>query len=168
MHPEVIKTSEGDTARLESIPTQLPILPLRVVVVFYMIFPCWSEGKFTAAVPRHWNAANIFLAAQKATVEGPGDRTVWKGLWQVIQPQLPNGCGKFLDGVSAGYHRQMSSMTSFSKSIFTFRTGLDLGWMPPQAYICTVHRVCAHLSNIPSEVLLACENPPNPTARLSI
>jgi ATP-dependent Lon protease len=91
----------------EAIPTRLPVLPLRDVVVFpYMIFPVLvgRESSLRAVNQALDNKKFIFLAAQKNSVtEEPGindiyhDGTVAK-IIQILK--LPNGLMKILvDGL---------------------------------------------------------------------
>ncbi|HOV99023.1 MAG TPA: endopeptidase La [Bacteroidota bacterium] len=94
---------------LEEIPTVLPILPLRDVVVFpYMIYPVLvgREASLLAATEAvEHRGKNIFLVAQKnAAVDDPTENDIYHEgtVAKIIQMlKLPNGLMKILvDGVA--------------------------------------------------------------------
>ena len=105
----------------DSIPTQLPVLPLRDVVVFpYMIFPVLVGRESSLRAVNHAleHKKFIFLAAQKNSVtEEPGaadiyhDGTVAK-IIQILK--LPNGLMKILvDGIIQGRILDFTDNTNF-------------------------------------------------------
>ena len=101
---EKIKEKES---KVESIPTTLPVLPLRDVVIFpYMIFPVLvgRESSLRAANYALENEKYIFLAAQQdPSIDEPGADDIYKEgvVAKIIQIlKLPNGLLKILvDGI---------------------------------------------------------------------
>ena len=93
--------------KVESIPTTLPVLPLRDVVIFpYMIFPVLvgRESSLRAANYALENEKYIFLAAQQdPSIDEPGADDIYKEgvVAKIIQIlKLPNGLLKILvDGI---------------------------------------------------------------------
>jgi ATP-dependent Lon protease len=94
-------------SKVESIPTTLPVLPLRDVVIFpYMIFPVLvgRESSLRAANYALENEKYIFLAAQQdPSIDEPGADDIYKEgvVAKIIQIlKLPNGLLKILvDGI---------------------------------------------------------------------
>ena len=170
MHPEVIKTSQADTARLESIPTQLPILPLRDVVVFpYMIFPVLvgRENSLRAVHQALERDKYIFLAAQKnALVEDPADQDLFPEgtVARIIQLlKLPNGLMKILvDGVVQATIKHIVVNDKFLEGeidIHPPAAGLDPELDALLRHTSALFTEYVHINrNIPNEVLLAYEN----------
>ena len=83
---------------IDQIPTTLPVLPLRDVVIYpYMIFPVLvgRESSLKAAGAAMERGKNIFLAAQKnAAVDDPGPDDVYRygTVAKIAQMlRLPNG-----------------------------------------------------------------------------
>ena len=118
MDNEEIKLAEERATTYTDIPTHLPVLPLRDVVVFpYMIYPVLlgresSLRAATYAIERH---KYIFLAAQKnAELEEPTKDDIFHEgtVAKIIQiMKLPNGLMKIIvDGIS------QASITSFSSN----------------------------------------------------
>jgi ATP-dependent Lon protease len=101
---EKVKEKES---KIESIPTTLPVLPLRDVVIFpYMIFPVLvgRESSLRAANYALENEKYIFLAAQQdPSIDEPGADDIYKEgvVAKIIQIlKLPNGLLKILvDGI---------------------------------------------------------------------
>ena len=101
---EKVKEKES---QVDTIPTTLPVLPLRDVVIFpYMIFPVLvgRESSLRAANYALENEKYIFLAAQQdPSIDEPGADDIYKEgvVAKIIQIlKLPNGLLKILvDGV---------------------------------------------------------------------
>lgn len=102
-----VKSSDTTVETIDNIPTTLPILPLRDVVVFpYMIFPVLvgRESSLRAANESLERGKNILLVAQKsAIVDEPTTDDIYQHgtVAKIIQMlKLPNGLMKILvDGV---------------------------------------------------------------------
>ena len=102
-----VKLSSQNIETLDNIPTTLPVLPLRDVVIFpYMIFPVLvgRESSLKAANEALERGKNIFLVAQKNSgVDEPGPDDIYREgtVAKIIQMmKLPNGLMKILvDGV---------------------------------------------------------------------
>ena len=97
------KEKESKIETVDSIPTTLPVLPLRDVVIFpYMIFPVLvgRESSLRAANFALENDKYIFLAAQQdPSIDEPGADDVYKEgvVAKIIQIlKLPNGLLKIL------------------------------------------------------------------------
>ncbi|HTR80379.1 MAG TPA: LON peptidase substrate-binding domain-containing protein, partial [Bacteroidota bacterium] len=100
---EKVKESLTRIDTLDSIPTTLPVLPLRDVVIFpYMIFPVLvgRESSLRAANFALENDKYIFLAAQQdPSIDEPGADDIYKEgvVAKIIQIlKLPNGLLKIL------------------------------------------------------------------------
>jgi len=100
---EKIKDKESKIDTVDSIPTTLPVLPLRDVVIFpYMIFPVLvgRESSLRAANFALENDKYIFLAAQQdPSIDEPGADDIYKEgvVAKIIQIlKLPNGLLKIL------------------------------------------------------------------------
>jgi ATP-dependent Lon protease len=101
---EKVKEKES---KVDTIPTTLPVLPLRDVVIFpYMIFPVLvgRESSLRAANYALENEKYIFLAAQQdPSIDEPGADDIYKEgvVAKIIQIlKLPNGLLKILvDGI---------------------------------------------------------------------
>ena len=101
---EKVKEKES---KIDTIPTTLPVLPLRDVVIFpYMIFPVLvgRESSLRAANYALENEKYIFLAAQQdPSIDEPGADDIYKEgvVAKIIQIlKLPNGLLKILvDGI---------------------------------------------------------------------
>lgn len=103
MATEKIKEKESKIETVESIPTTLPVLPLRDVVIFpYMIFPVLvgRESSLRAANFALESDKYIFLAAQQdPSIDDPGADDIYKEgvIAKIIQIlKLPNGLLKIL------------------------------------------------------------------------
>lgn len=100
---EKLKEKEAKVETVESIPTTLPVLPLRDVVIFpYMIFPVLvgRESSLRAANFALEGDKYIFLAAQQdPSIDDPGADDIYKEgvIAKIIQIlKLPNGLLKIL------------------------------------------------------------------------
>src|SRR6266481_2219519 len=87
----------------DHIPTRLPVLPLRDVVVFpYMVYPVLlgRESSLRAATTAVDGSKYIFLAAQKnASVDDPAASDIFHDgtVAKIVQTQkLPNGLMKIV------------------------------------------------------------------------
>ena len=164
--------------RTQGIPTRLPVLPLRDVVVFpSMIFPV-LVGRETSL--RAVNVAlerdkYIFLAAQRNPVtEDPGideiyhDGTIAK-IIQVLK--LPNGLMKILvDGqvqASVSEFLPNERFLEAEVAIVTAQLALDSELDALLRHTSSLFTEYVHLNrNIPSEVLVAFENTKDPQRRI--
>lgn len=116
-----ISKSSADITTIDSIPSVLPVLPLRDNVIFpYMIFPVLvgRESSIKAANFALDGSKYIFLAAQKhANVEEPtrDDIYVEGTIAKIIQIlKLPNGLLKILvDGIIQGRIVSYTERTNF-------------------------------------------------------
>ena len=178
MNPEEIQTSEEHIASTEKIPAQLPVLPLRDIVVFpYMIYPVLlgRESSLRAANYAVERDKFIFLAAQRnATTEEPGkDDIYWEGtVAKIIQiMKLPNGLMKILvDGVV------QATITAFVPNEKFLMAEVETNTVPYEVtpeidalirHVSTLFAEYVHLNrNIASEVLVAFENIKNARRKL--
>src|SRR3990170_3893662 len=131
-----IKFSDATIETIDNIPTTLPVLPLRDVVIFpYMIFPVLvgRESSLRAANEALERGKNIFLVAQKsASIDEPtADDVYLHGtVAKIIQMlKLPNGLMKILvDGVvQASVKRFVPNSTFLEAEITINRTELPAG-----------------------------------------
>lgn len=107
---EVESMSSNETSIVDNIPSILPILPLRDIVIFpYMIFPVLvgREQSIRAANYALENTKYIFLAAQKkSNIEDPKKDDIYTEgtVAKIVQIlKLPNGLMKILvDGLLQG------------------------------------------------------------------
>jgi ATP-dependent Lon protease len=114
-------TSNQSIETIEQIPTILPVLPLRDVVLFpYMIFPVLvgRESSLRAATEALERGKNIFLVAQKSssTDEPTTDDVYREGtVAKILQMlKLPNGLMKILvDGVVQATIKKFIPNTNF-------------------------------------------------------
>ncbi|MFQ5797249.1 MAG: endopeptidase La [Bacteroidota bacterium] len=108
MGQQEIKLIEKRFESFDDIPTRLPVLPLRDVVIFpYMIFPVLvgRESSLRAANEALERNKYIFLAAQKnAAIEEPASEDIHREgtVSRIVQTlKLPNGLIKILvDGIA--------------------------------------------------------------------
>src|SRR3989304_4072256 len=130
------KLSNHPIETIDNIPTILPVLPLRDVVVYpYMIFPVLvgRESSLKAANEALERGKNIFLVAQKsAGVDEPTSEDVYHHgtVAQIIQMlKLPNGLMKILvDGVvQASVKRFIPNTVFLEAEIEINRTELPAG-----------------------------------------
>ena len=130
------KLSNHPIETIDNIPTILPVLPLRDVVVYpYMIFPVLvgRESSLKAANEALERGKNIFLVAQKsAGVDEPTSEDVYHHgtVAKIIQMlKLPNGLMKILvDGVvQASVKRFIPNTVFLEAEIEINRTELPAG-----------------------------------------
>ncbi len=160
------------------IPTKLPVLPLRDVVVFpYMIFPVLvgRESSLRAVNEALERSKYIFLAAQKSSVtEDPGmddihhEGTVAK-IVQILK--LPNGLMKILvDGIVQARISRVVPNERFLEAdiVLAGPTGsMDSELDALLRHTSTLFAEYVHLNrNVPSEVLVAFENTKDPRRRM--
>lgn len=127
MSEQQIKSGSQHYETLDNIPTTLPVLPLRDVVVFpYMIFPVLvgRESSLRAANEALERGKNIVLVAQKnASVDEPGPEDIYRNgtVAKIIQMlKLPNGLMKILvDGVVQAEIRQIVKTTPYLEAEIT-------------------------------------------------
>ncbi len=178
MAQEEIQTSEEHISSHDNIPTRLPVLPLRDVVVFpFMIYPVLvgRESSLRAANYAVERDKFIFLAAQQnPNVEEPGQQDIYGDgtVAKIIQiMKLPNGLMKILvDGVV------QARITSFVPNPRFLEADIDIikssFEITPEIdalirHVSALFAEYVHLNhNIPSEVLVAFENIKNPLRRL--
>jgi len=156
--------------QLGAIPTKLPVLPLRDVVVFpYMIFPVLvgRESSLRAVNAALEHEKFIFLAAQKnSVVEDPGrdeiyhDGTVAK-IIQILK--LPNGLMKILvDGMVPATILQFHSNEQYLEADVAVKreaVTIDSEMDALLRHTSSLFAEYVHLNrNVPSEVLVAVEN----------
>ncbi len=163
---------------LEGIPTQLPVLPLRDVVVFpYMIFPVLvgRESSLRAVNAALERDKYIFLAAQKSSLtEDPGrdDIFLFGTIAKIIQIlKLPNGLMKILvDGVVQAAVRDFTQQEQFLEAelqIHDENVTLDSELDALLRHTATLFAEYVHLNrNVATEVLVAFENTKDPRRRV--
>jgi ATP-dependent Lon protease len=162
----------------EAIPTQLPVLPLRDVVVFpSMIFPVLvgRDSSLRAVNEALERDKFIFLAAQKNSVtEEPGmddiyhDGTIAK-IVQILK--LPNGLMKILvDGVvQASVKRWIPEVKHLEAelTVSAAHVVMDSELDALLRHASSLFAEYVHLNrNVPSEVLVALENTRDPQRKL--
>jgi len=174
LQKETLRT--GD--RRSGLPTRLPVLPLRDVVVFpYMIFPVLvgRESSLRAVNESLEREKYIFLAAQKNSVtEEPGADDIYHDgtLAKIVQIlKLPNGLMKILvDGIV------QAAVREFVPNAKYLEADLDIGPAPGEMdseldallrHTASLFAEYVHLNrNVPSEVLVAFENTREPQRRV--
>jgi ATP-dependent Lon protease len=176
-----IETQTGSShygEQLGSIPTKLPVLPLRDVVVFpYMIFPVLvgRESSLRAVNAALESEKFIFLAAQKNSVtEEPGrDEIYHEGtIAKIIQIlKLPNGLMKILvDGIVPAAITRFLSNDRFLEAEFTIKRepiAMDSELDALLRHTSSLFAEYVHLNrNVPSEVLVAFENTKDPQRKI--
>jgi ATP-dependent Lon protease len=122
-----VETPNPSFETLENIPSRLPVLPLRDVVVFpYMIYPVLvgRESSLRAANQALERGKNIFLVAQKNPgVDEPGPEDIFHDgtVAKIIQMlKLPNGLMKILvDGLAQASATKFLSDASFLEAEIT-------------------------------------------------
>ena len=163
---------------LDAIPTTLPVLPLRDVVIYpYMIFPVLvgRESSLRAANEALERGKNIFLVAQKnAAVDEPTADDVYQHgtVAKIIQMlKLPNGLMKILvDGVVQASVRKFVPNTLFLEAeIIINKTEASLGHEIDALvrHTSTLFGEYVKLSrNVPPEVVMAFEGIKEPQRKL--
>ncbi len=164
--------------RPETLPTRLPVLPLRDVVIFpYMIFPVLvgRESSLRAVNEALEQDKYIFLAAQKNSVtEEPGiDDIYHEGtIAKIIQIlKLPNGLMKILvDGVMQASVKKFLPNPKFLEAELTVNSTpvtMDSELDALLRHTSSLFAEYVHLNrNVPSEVLVAFENTRDPQRKL--
>jgi ATP-dependent Lon protease len=162
----------------DAIPRQLPVLPLRDVVVFpSMIFPVLvgRESSLAAVNESLEREKFIFLAAQKNSgTEEPGiddifhDGTIAK-IVQILK--LPNGLMKILvDGVvQASVNRWVpnAKFLEADLTVHSIAVEMDSELDALLRHASSLFAEYVHLNrNVPSEVLVALENTRDPHRKL--
>lgn len=118
---EITKKSSKENSLIDEIPSILPILPLRDIVIFpYMIFPVLvgREQSINAANYALDNTKYIFLSTQKkSSIEDPlpADLYVEGTIAKIVQIlKLPNGLLKILvDGLLQGKIKKFTDKKNF-------------------------------------------------------
>ncbi|MBI1805249.1 MAG: endopeptidase La [Ignavibacteriae bacterium] len=178
MKQEEIRIPEDHAASAEKIPRELPVLPLRDIVVFpYMVYPVLlgRESSLRAANYAVDRDKFIFLAAQRnANIEEPGkDDIYWEGtVAKIIQiMKLPNGLMKILvDGVVQATiaaflpnERFLEAEVEINSTSYEVTPEVDV----LIRHVSTLFTEYVRLNrNIPSEVLVAFEKIQNPRRKL--
>ena len=124
MNEHEIRLSEERELPPGEIPQQLPVLPLRDVVVFpYMIYPVLlgRDSSLQAAMTAYEQGKYIFLAAQKsAAIDEPAQDDIYRDgtVARIIQTvKLPNGLMKIVvDGVAHAVIREFVPNQRFMKA----------------------------------------------------
>ncbi len=156
--------------QLDTIPNQLPVLPLRDVVVFpYMIFPVLvgRESSLKAVNEALEREKFIFLAPQRNSVtEEPGIEDIYHEgtIAKIIQIlKLPNGLMKILvDGVVQASVKRFITNGKFLEAELQINfehPTMDSELDALLRHTSSLFAEYVHLNrNVPSEVLLAFEN----------
>jgi ATP-dependent Lon protease len=173
-----VKFSNATIETIDNIPTTLPVLPLRDVVVFpYMIFPVLvgRESSLRAASEALERGKNIFLVAQKsASIDEPTAEDVYQQgtVAKIIQMlKLPNGLMKILvDGVVQASVKRFLPTTAFLEAEVILNksetaAGHDIDALVRHA--TTLFQEYVKLSrNVPPEILMAFEGIKEPHRKL--
>jgi ATP-dependent Lon protease len=178
MEPDALTGKTYQDAQFGPVPTRLPVLPLRDVVVFpYMIFPVLvGRESSLRAVNAALDAEKfIFLAAQKNSVtEDPGAEDIYHEgtISKIVQIlKLPNGLMKILvDGVVQGTigrfipnEKYLEADLAIAAEPVTIDAELDA----LLRHTSSLFTEYVHLNrNIPSEVLVSFENIKEPQRRV--
>jgi ATP-dependent Lon protease len=153
-----------------ALPTRLPVLPLRDVVVFpYMIFPVLVGRESSLRAVNHAleHEKVIFLAAQRTSVtEEPGAEDIYHEgtVAKIVQIlKLPNGLMKILvDGIMQASVVRFVPNKRFLEAECTMQNpleGMDSELDALLRHTSTLFAEYVHLNrNVPSEVLVAFEN----------
>ncbi|HET6272493.1 MAG TPA: endopeptidase La [Bacteroidota bacterium] len=178
MQSETVTSGAHSSDPLHAIPKQLPVLPLRDVVVFpYMIFPVLvgRESSLKAVNQALEREKYIFLAAQKNSVtEEPGMEDIYHEgtVAKIIQIlKLPNGLMKILvDGVVQATITRVVPNEKFLQAevkVNAERIALDSELDALLRHTSSLFAEYVHLNrNVPSEVLVAFENTKDPQRKV--
>ncbi len=178
MAPERHQQSPNTSVPPENIPTRLPVLPLRDVVIYpYMIFPVLvgRESSLRAVNEALERDKFIFLVAQKSSItEDPGIEEVYHEgtVAKIIQIlKLPNGLMKILvDGVIQARVDQFVTNPRYLEAdvqLATLPGAVDSELDALLRHTATLFAEYVHLNrNVPSEVLVAFENTREPLRRM--
>ena len=170
--------SEQPIETLDRIPSILPVLPLRDVVVFpYMIFPVLvgRETSLRAANKALERGKNIFLVVQKnPSVNEPTEEDIYREgtVAKILQMlKLPNGLMKILvDGIAqAGIRKFIPNSEFLEAEIVINNRELPIG-REVEALVRHVSTLFAEYlrlnRNIPPEALMAYEGIKEPQRKL--
>jgi len=178
MQREPQSAASQSTVQIDGIPTQLPVLPLRDVVVFpFMIFPVLvgRESSLRAVNESLEHEKYIFLAAQKNSVtEEPGIEDIYHEgtIAKIVQIlKLPNGLMKILvDGVVQATVARFMANEKFLEAALIITTkpvAIDSELDALLRHTSSLFAEYVHLNrNVPSEVLVAFENTKDPQRKL--
>ena len=178
MTENAIKASDSTVETLDNIPTTLPVLPLRDVVVFpYMIFPVLvgRESSLKAANEALGRSKYIFLVAQKnSNIDEPSadDVYLFGTVAKIIQMlKLPNGLMRILvDGVvQAKVEKFIPTSSHLEAEITINRTEVPSGHEIDALVRHTSSLFTEYVRlnrNIPPEVLMSFEAIKEPQRRL--
>jgi len=175
--PDSSGQEEGGVS-ISALPTHVPVLPLRDVVVFpYMMFPVLigRESSVRAATEALERDRYILLLAQKdSRVEEPHSDDLYREgtVARIVQVlKLPNGLLKVLvDGVAQAFVREFLSTKNFLEAEITANEPLveltpGLEALLRHASSLFVEYVQLN-RNIPGEVLVSFENVKDPLRRM--
>jgi ATP-dependent Lon protease len=178
MQPKTVSSSSSNDNQFGAIPSRLPVLPLRDVIVFpFMIFPVLvgRESSLRAVNASLERNKFIFLAAQKNSVtEEPGSDDIYQEgtIAKIIQIiKLPNGLMKILvDGVVQGTVGRFLPNDKFLEAevaIAVEPVAMDSELDALLRHTSSLFAEYVHLNrNVPSEVLVAFENTKDPQRRV--
>jgi len=173
-----VKFSDATIETIDNIPTTLPVLPLRDVVIFpYMIFPVLvgRESSLKAANEALERGKNIFLVAQKsAAIDEPTIDDIYQHgtVAKIIQMvKLPNGLMKILvDGVVQATVKKYVPNAAFIEAELILNkseapAGHDVDALVRHA--STLFQEYVKLSrNVPPEVLMVFDGVKEPARKL--
>jgi ATP-dependent Lon protease len=178
MNQTIASNTEDLIESVASIPTQVPVLPLRDVVLFpFMIFPVLvgRESSLKAAYKALDREKYIFITAQKdPSIEEPGPDDIYHEgtIARIVQIlKLPNGLIKILvDGTVQAHVVKITAGEDFMEA--------ELRLIQPNYTVTTeLNAHMRHLSNlfseyikssrnIPTEVLVVFDNIKDPLQKL--
>ena len=173
-----VKFSDATIETIDNIPTTLPVLPLRDVVIFpYMIFPVLvgRESSLKAANEALERGKNIFLVAQKsAAIDEPTVDDIYQQgtVAKIIQMvKLPNGLMKILvDGLVQATVKKYVAKEAFIEAELILNkseapAGHDVDALVRHA--STLFQEYVKLSrNVPPEVLMVFDGVKEPARKL--
>jgi ATP-dependent Lon protease len=173
-----VKFSDTAIETIDNIPTTLPVLPLRDVVVFpYMIFPVLvgRESSLKAANEALERGKNIFLVAQKsAAIDEPTVDDIYQQgtVAKIIQMvKLPNGLMKILvDGlVQATVKKYVQKEAFIEAELILNKSEVPAGHDVDALvrHTATLFQEYVKLSrNVPPEVLMVFDGVKEPARKL--
>lgn len=174
----IMKPEDIDILDSDVIPKQLPVLPLRDVVIFpFTIFPVLvgRETSLKAAQTANERNKYIFLTAQKSpTIEEPGENDIYREgtVAKIVQIlKLPNGLLKILvDGISQAVIENFVPNNEFLEARIKLITPKYESTPEIDAFVRHISSLFAeyiHLNrHLPSEILLAYENIKDPFRKM--
>jgi ATP-dependent Lon protease len=178
MKNDVVRKTATGSEQPDTIPAQLPILPLRDVIVFpSMIYPVLvgRESSLRAVNEALEGEKYLFLAAQKSSLvdEPTADDLYPEGtVARIVQIlKLPNGLMKILlDGIVQASARRYIPNERFLEAeveVQTTSVEMDAELDALLRHTSGLFTEYVHLNrNVPSEVLLAYENIPDPLRKV--